>query len=88
MDAERIAALEVRVNNLEKWQIAQNGTLKEINRKLDKTNQMIDRELDGLSEKLEQKTGATTKWIFGLMGSVLVSLVILVINLAARLNGG
>lgn len=88
MDAERIAALEVRVNNLEKWQIAQNGTLKEINRKLDKTNQVIDAGLDDLSEKLGQKTGAATKWVFGLMGSVLVSLVILVINLAARLNGG
>lgn len=88
MDAERIAALEVRVDNLEKWQIAQNGTLKEINRKLDKTNQVINVGLDDLSEKLEQKAGATTKWVFGLLGSVLVSLIVLVINLVAKLVGG
>lgn len=88
VDVERVAALEVRVDNLERWQVAQNGTLKEINRKLDKTNQVIDEGLDGLSEKLEQKTGTATKWVFGLLGSVLVSLVILVINLVAKLGGG
>lgn len=88
VDVERVAALEVRVENLEKWQIAQNGTLKEINRKLDKTNTSINKGLDELSKKLEQKTGAATKWVFGLMGSILVSLVLLILNLAAKLNGG
>ncbi len=88
VDVERVAALEVRVENLERWQMAQNGTLKEINRKLDKTNTSINKGLDELSKKLEQKTGAVTKWVFGLMGSILVSLVLLILNLAAKLNGG
>ncbi len=88
VDVERFAALEVRVENLERWQIAQNGTLKEINHKLDKTNTSINKGLDELSKKLEQQTGAATKWIFGLMGSILVSLVLLILNLAMKLNGG
>jgi len=87
-DVERVAALEVRVDNLEKWQVAQHGTLKEINRKLDKTNQAIDGGLDDLSEKLEEKTGAATKWVFGLLGSALVSLALLAVSLATRLVGG
>jgi len=88
VESEKVAALEVRVDNLERWQVAQNGTLKEINHKLDKTNQSIDNGLDKLTEKLERKAGAATKWVFGLLGSILVSLALIIINLASRLVGG
>ena len=63
---ERVCELSVKVENLEMWQGKQNGSLKS---------------MDGRIEKMDSKIDAVKTWLIGVMGGVIVSLLLLIVNL-------
>ena len=56
---ERVAELSTRVENLERWQKRQNGSL----------------------QKIEEKMDKIYMWLIGLMGGVITSLILLLVNM-------
>lgn len=75
--AEKVAALEVaqgrleeRVSDLEKWQEKQNGSLQELEEKIDR-----------IYNELNEKMNKIYYWLIGLLGGVVASLILLLINI-------
>lgn len=67
-----LGKLEGRVDALEAWQERQNGHLERIEQKLDKFQDKLDR---------------FDTWLIGLLGGMIVTLIMLVINLVIARGG-
>jgi len=65
-----VAKLEERVANLEDWQNKQNGYLSKLDEKIEK-----------LGEELHKGYYSIQSWLIGVLGGIIVSLVVLILNL-------
>jgi len=75
---ERVAELSVEVENLKGWQKKQNGSLQSMDGKLGKMDGKIDDSNKSMSDKLDN----VKMWLIGLLGGVVVSCLLLIVNLA------
>ena len=75
---ERVSELSVKVENLEMWQKKQNGSLQSMDGKLGKMDGKIDDSNKSMSDKLDN----VKMWLIGLLGGVVVSCLLLIVNLA------
>jgi len=106
---EDLGAMKAQLTNLERWQIAQNGTLGRIETKVDNSSTAIKAEFtDSLAsshkefresltninrgfnenwQNLNKKFDGINAWMYGLMGSLILSLLLLIADLVLHLRG-
>jgi hypothetical protein len=72
-----LGSIMAKQENFERWQLTQNGTLGRIEGKLDSSLGVLD-------GKLEESLDKIHFWMYGLMGSLSLALILMVINLVIK----
>lgn len=76
--------LEERVESLEEWQKRQNGSLQRLEEKVNDINQRLDEKIDSINERLDKKTDGISKWFMTLLGTAVIQLLVLILNLLSK----
>lgn len=73
----------VKIQNLEGWQIKQNGALVHMAEKMDRLDEKMDQKMGDLQADTQKRFNKLFMWLTGLMGTALLSLLLLILQLMA-----
>lgn len=79
--AERLSAVEKSVSILEQRQDRQNGNIQRLEESLDDKILALEAKLDDSTQRLGEKLDRFYLWLVGLMGGVIASLILLLVNI-------